>query len=188
VEIALVLPVLVLALLLVVQVALIGLAQVLVVQAARNAARAAAVDSAPGAARAAAVGTAGLRPERVTVDVGTRGPPGSLVAVTVRYRAPTEVPLVGRLLGEVTLTATVSVQVETATAARRVAAADQRGGTSSRLGANPAARRRERAPALSSGSFQLPHLGDCTHDGHPSSQPHASSTSNVARSWSSAAS
>lgn len=112
VEFALVLPVLLLAMVFVVQVASIGLAQILVVQAARNAARAAAVDPAPGAARAAAVGTSGLRADRTTVEVGTRGPPGTLVSVTVRYRAPTDVPLVGALVGDVVLSATVSVQVE----------------------------------------------------------------------------
>ncbi|MBX3314462.1 MAG: pilus assembly protein [Actinobacteria bacterium] len=114
VEVALVLPVLVLALLLVVQVALVGLAHVLVTQAARNAARAVAVDPSPGAARAAATGTAGLQVDRIDVVVGTRGPPGSLVPVTVRYRVPTDVALVGRLVGDVTVSATVAVQVEVA--------------------------------------------------------------------------
>ena len=37
-----------------------------------------------------------------------------------------------------------------------------------------------RAPALSSGWFWLPHLGDWMHDGHPSAQPHASMVSRVA--------
>src|SRR2546429_8198310 len=42
------------------------------------------------------------------------------------------------------------------------------------------ARRTAIAPSLSSGSFQFPHLGDCTHDGHPPSQRHAVITSSVA--------
>jgi hypothetical protein len=46
-----------------------------------------------------------------------------------------------------------------------------------------AARSRAMAPALSRGSFQLPHLGDCTHEGQPSAQPQPSSTSRVAASW-----
>ncbi len=29
------------------------------------------------------------------------------------------------------------------------------------------------AGPLSSGSLPLPHLGDCTHDGQPDSQPHS---------------
>ena len=35
------------------------------------------------------------------------------------------------------------------------------------------------AAALSRGSLPLPHLGDCTHDGQPSRQPHASITASV---------
>ena len=36
------------------------------------------------------------------------------------------------------------------------------------------------APRLSRYSFQLPHFGDCTHDGQPSSQEHAAMRSSVA--------
>ena len=36
------------------------------------------------------------------------------------------------------------------------------------------------APCLSNGSFQLPHFGDWTHDGHPAVQPQVSTTSRVA--------
>ncbi len=39
------------------------------------------------------------------------------------------------------------------------------------------------APALSSGSLRLPHLGDCTHDGQPATQPHRDTTSRVASRW-----
>ena len=44
------------------------------------------------------------------------------------------------------------------------------------------------APDLSNGSLPLPHLGDCTHDGHPSSHGQAAMLSRVARRWRSAAS
>jgi hypothetical protein len=37
-----------------------------------------------------------------------------------------------------------------------------------------------KAPALSSGSLPLPHLGDCTHDGHPLGHSHASMAAAVA--------
>ena len=37
------------------------------------------------------------------------------------------------------------------------------------------------APPLSRYSFQLPHFGDCTHDGQPSSHGHAATRSRVAR-------
>ncbi|CAN5451292.1 hypothetical protein BH10ACT1_BH10ACT1_32350 [soil metagenome] len=109
---ALALPVLVLALLLVVQLALVARSQILVVHAAREGARAAAVDPRPGAAARAARATPGLDPARVQVEVGPRGAPGSTVRVTVRYRAATEVPLVGGLLGDVLLRATVAMRVE----------------------------------------------------------------------------
>ncbi len=38
------------------------------------------------------------------------------------------------------------------------------------------------ASALASGSFPLPHFGDCTHDGQPCSHPHAVIASRVAES------
>ena len=112
VELALVLPVVVVVLLLVVQVSLVGLAQVLVGHAARAGARTAAVEASTAAIRAAAADTPGLRADRTRVLVGPRGAPGSLVSVTVRYRVPTEVPLVGRLVGDPTVEATVRMQVE----------------------------------------------------------------------------
>lgn len=43
------------------------------------------------------------------------------------------------------------------------------------------------APALSSGEFPFPHLGDCTQAGHPSAQPHETMASRVARTHSRAA-
>lgn len=36
------------------------------------------------------------------------------------------------------------------------------------------------APALSRGSFPFPHLGDCTQDGQPLSQPQSATASRVA--------
>ncbi|MEO6987181.1 MAG: TadE/TadG family type IV pilus assembly protein [Aquihabitans sp.] len=113
VEVALALPVVVCVLLAVVQVALVARSQILVTHAAREAARQIAVD--PDQSRAAAVArsTPGLEPQRVLVEVGPRGPVGSTVAVTVTYRAPTDVPLVGALFGEPDLQATVAMRVET---------------------------------------------------------------------------
>lgn len=109
VELALALPVLVMALLLVVQVGLVVRAQILVVHAAREGARAAAVGSAPGPAAAT---TPGLDPARLSVSAAGGGGPGSTVTVTVRYRAETSVPLVGGLLGDPDLQASVSMRVE----------------------------------------------------------------------------
>ena len=112
VELALVLPLVVALLLAVVQVGLIVRDQVLVVHAAREAAREAAVDPDPAAARLAAVEGSGLRASRVRVTVTGRGAPGSRVRVEVRYRAATDVPLVGAALGDLTLTGVVTMRVE----------------------------------------------------------------------------
>ena len=112
VEAALVLPLVVLLLLAVVQVGLLVRAEVLVTHAAREAARSAAVDPDPqAAARAAALATT-LDPNRMTVRVEGRKGPGSRVRVDVAYTAPTEVPLVGPLIGDVTLHVSVTMRVE----------------------------------------------------------------------------
>ena len=114
-EVALALPVVVCVLLAVIQVALVARSQILVTHAAREAARQMAVDPDRSRAVAVARATPGLEPQRVSVEVGPRGPVGSTVAVTVIYRAPTDVPLVGALFGEPDLQATVSMRVETGT-------------------------------------------------------------------------
>ena len=111
-EVALALPVVVLALLLVIQVALVARAQVVVTNAAREGARAAAVDPDSGAALAAVRAASDLDPSRLTVHVSPRGEIGSNVTVTVSYRVPTEVALVGPLVGEPTLEAAVTMRVE----------------------------------------------------------------------------
>jgi Flp pilus assembly protein TadG len=112
VEAALVLPLVVLLLLAVIQVGLLVRAEVLVTHAAREAARAAAVDPDPGAAANAAALATTLGPDRLTVHVHGRGGPGSRVQVDVEYRAPTDVPLVGGLLGDITLHASATMRVE----------------------------------------------------------------------------
>ena len=108
VELVLALPVVVLALLLVIQVGLIARDQVLVVDAARQGARAAAVEGLSAAAPAAR-STPGLRPDRIGVDTAEIGDD---VEVTVRYRVPTDVPIVGLLVGDPVLTATVTMRRE----------------------------------------------------------------------------
>ena len=112
VEVALALPVVVVMMLAVVQVGLVGRDQLLVWHAAREAARAAAVEPNPGAARSAAVGAAGLQPGRLVVSLGGGTTAGDLVTATVRYRSPTEVPIVGRLIGDVDMSAAVTMRVE----------------------------------------------------------------------------
>jgi len=112
VELALALPFVALMLLAVVQVGLVVRDQILVVHAAREAARAAAVHAEADPVEAAAVHGSGLSAVRLVVERGERGPPGSIVAVTVRYRSATEVPLVGALVADVDLSARAAMRVE----------------------------------------------------------------------------
>lgn len=112
VELVLVLPVVVLALLFVIQVGLVARAQVLVVNAAREGARTAAV-AGPSAAGPAAARSPGLREDRLSVEAATeRSATGDLVRVRVRYRVPTDVAIAGALVGEPTLSAEVVMRVE----------------------------------------------------------------------------
>lgn len=112
VELALVLPLVAVVLLGVVQVALVARDQVLVVHAAREAAREAAVDPSPESARRAAAAAVPLDAGRLDVEVA--GPAGSarVVHLTVSYRAPTFVPFVGRLVPDVRLVARASMRRE----------------------------------------------------------------------------
>lgn len=112
VELALCLPLLAGLALLLVQVGLLVRDQVVVVHAAREAAREVAVSPGTEQARLAALRSTRLSAERLDVDVGRRGRPGSRVRVVVRYRSPTDVPLVGALLGDVVVGATAAMRVE----------------------------------------------------------------------------
>ena len=112
VELALVLPLVVILALALCQVALVVRDQVLVIHAAREAARASAVDADPGVARRSALSSGPLASERVDVGVSGRAGPGSRVEVVVRYRSPTEVPVIGPLVGDVALSGSASMRVE----------------------------------------------------------------------------
>jgi Flp pilus assembly protein TadG len=112
VELALVLPLVVIVLLGVVQLGLLVRDQILVVHAAREAAREAAVEPGPDAPRRAALASSTLADSRLTVTTTGRGAAGSRVRVEVAYRAPTSVPLVGAALGHLTLRASATMRVE----------------------------------------------------------------------------
>ena len=114
VELALALPVIVAVLLLVVQVALVVRAHVLVVDAAREGARAAAVGEDDQDVTRAVRAVPGLAPERIEVAIH-RGS-ARTIAVTVRYRVATDVALVGPLVADQDVSATVTMQVEEAAA------------------------------------------------------------------------
>ena len=112
VELALCLPFVVLLLAGIGQVTLVIRDQVAIVHAAREGARAAAVDDDPAAARRAVLATTAFDPDRLDVRVTGRAGAGSLVTVSVRYRAPTDMVLVGPLLGDYTLVANTTMRVE----------------------------------------------------------------------------
>jgi hypothetical protein len=112
VELALVLPVLVMLLMLVMQVGLVVRDQVMLIHAAREGARAAAVEDDPGAARTAALAGARLDPDRLEVTTRGRAGPGSYVTVTLTYPSLTDLPLVGRLVGDIELEASATMRVE----------------------------------------------------------------------------
>jgi Flp pilus assembly protein TadG len=112
VEVALLLPVVAVLLLAVVQAALVVRDQVLVVHAAREAARAAAVDPSPVAPRRAALAAASLDPQRLAVTVAPPAGAGDPVAVTVSYRSATYAPIIGPLLPDVIVRGRASMRRE----------------------------------------------------------------------------
>jgi Flp pilus assembly protein TadG len=109
VELALMIPVILLFALLVVQAGVIARTQLQVSSAAREAVRAAAVSPLDDDARSAAGAVGGLGAGPLQVVVAR----GELVRVDVRYRAPTDAPLIGRLLPDLDLSAHAVMRSET---------------------------------------------------------------------------
>ncbi|MFI5046807.1 MAG: TadE/TadG family type IV pilus assembly protein [Acidimicrobiia bacterium] len=108
VEFAFVLPLVVLAVLAVIQVGLVVRDQLGVVHAAREAVRAASVDPDP----AAAVRAAHRTLPRADVHVSDRPRVGDDISVTVEYHSVTSLPLVGVLFPDPDLRATATMRVE----------------------------------------------------------------------------
>jgi hypothetical protein len=108
VEFALLLPLLFAFLVLLFQVALVARDQILVVHAARAAVREATVT--PEDLRIRSAGTHTL-PD-ATVKVVERGRVGERVVVEVAYRSPTDLPLIGAVLPDVSLRARAVMRVE----------------------------------------------------------------------------
>ena len=108
VELALVLPILALAVLAVLQVALVVRDHIAVVHAAREAARAASVDPNPIRAIAAARRTL----PGAKVHVGHRGRVGEPITVVVTYESATDLPLVGPLFPDPKLESTAVMRIE----------------------------------------------------------------------------
>jgi TadE-like protein len=108
VELALVLPLVFGMLMLLFQVALVARDELLVVHAARDAAREASVSHDP--ARVVAAAQRDLPGARVRIV--RRGRPGEPVEITVTYVAHTALPLVGALVPDLTLHADAVMRVE----------------------------------------------------------------------------
>jgi hypothetical protein len=104
-----VLPLLLLMFVLLFQVALVGRDQMLVVHAARDAAREASVTASPGRIRAAAQRTL----PGASVRIVRRGAPGEPVEIEITYRSRTDLPAVGALIPDLTLRARSVMRVET---------------------------------------------------------------------------
>ena len=111
-ELALAMPLVALLLLALVQLGFLVRDQVLVVHAAREGARQAAVDSSAGAVQRAAAGSSRLASDRMTVTMSGRAGPGSHVQVAIAYRAPTNVPLIGALIGDIDMHSSATMRVE----------------------------------------------------------------------------
>ena len=111
-ELALLLPLVVVLLLGLVQVAVVARDQVLVVHAAREAARTAAVDPDVDAARRAAEQAGPLAADRMTVEISGRGDVGTRVRAAVSYSVPVRLPVIGAALGDVTLSSSATMRVE----------------------------------------------------------------------------
>lgn len=98
VEVALLLPVIVLLALAIGQVAVVAHARVSTTHAAREGARVAAVGESDARVREAVLASGSLAPRRVEISVRRRP---TTVEVTVRYRDPTDVSLVGSMIGDI---------------------------------------------------------------------------------------
>lgn len=118
-ELALVLPLVMLLLLAVVQVALVARDQILVVHAARAAAREAAVDSRPLSIRATAVRASGLKAASLRTESRADGGFPDMITVRVHYRSPTDVMLIGPLLPEIPLGAKAAIRAESGPSAKK---------------------------------------------------------------------
>ena len=105
----LVLPFFVLMLLTLVQVGLVVRTRLLVTHSVREAVRAAAVGGSDAEVRAAALGAADLRGSQLAVTVHRSG---GLATVELRYVDPTDVPLVGPLVGDAEFGAQATMRIE----------------------------------------------------------------------------
>ena len=111
VEVALAVPLLVVVMLFGVQIALVIRDQIATIAAAREAARAVVVaDGKTNVADAAVARTAALNPSRRSVKVSING---GLVTAIVTYRSPTDLPLDGIFIPDITVHSSATMALET---------------------------------------------------------------------------
>ena len=108
-ELALLLPVLAMLMLALIQIGLLVRVRVMVTHAAREAVREAAVGGDDDDVRRAAAAAADLDPGRIGVGVSRAG---ERVTVNIRYHDPTDVPIVGALLGDARFEAQATMRLE----------------------------------------------------------------------------
>ena len=106
------LPVVLLVMLLVVQFGLLVAQKVTLEHVSRETARAVAVHNSAEVAREAALAASSLAHDQLRVEVVGDTSPGGVFTVQVSYRATTDLPLVGELLGDVTLRSQTAMRAE----------------------------------------------------------------------------
>lgn len=112
VELALLTPVIFTLLLWIAQFGLVLNQKITLTHAARESARAVAIHNNPATAREAALASANLTKNRLQVSVKGDASPGELVTVRLNYAFPTDIPLVGALIGDINLSSSVTMRAE----------------------------------------------------------------------------
>ena len=112
VELALLTPVIFTLLLWIAQFGLVLNQKITVTQAARESARAVAIHNDTAVAREAALASANLSANRLKVSVSGDANPGELVTVHLNYAFPTDIPVVGALIGDINLSSSVTMRAE----------------------------------------------------------------------------
>ena len=110
VELALLTPVIFVLLLWVAQFGLVVNHKITVTHAAREAARAVAIHNDPKVALEAALASGNFEKDRLRVTVDPQL--GQLVTVKLSYAFPTDIPLVGDLIGDINLSSSISMRAE----------------------------------------------------------------------------
>ncbi len=112
VELAIVLPLLMILALTVVQVGVVARDYVAIHHSVREAARSAAIEPDRLPDRDRVGGSTALDPERLQIELDGGRSTGDLLTVNLRYRSPTDVPVVGAFVDDIELTTAAVVRVE----------------------------------------------------------------------------